>query len=40
MKESKANELNIKPLTRVVSWATVGVDPSMGIGPVPAIKKL
>ena len=40
MKESKANELNIKPLARVVSWATVGVDPSiMGIGPVPAVKK-
>ena len=40
MKESKANELNIKPLARVISWATVGVDPSiMGIGPVPAVKK-
>ena len=40
MKESKANELNLKPLARIVSWATVGVDPSiMGIGPVPAVKK-
>ena len=40
MKESKANELNLKPLVRIVSWATVGVDPSiMGIGPVPAVKK-
>ena len=40
MKESKANELDLKPLVRVVSWATVGVDPSiMGIGPVPAVKK-
>ena len=40
MKESKANELDIKPLARIVSWATVGVDPSiMGIGPVPAVKK-
>ena len=40
MKESKANELDLKPLARIVSWATVGVDPSiMGIGPVPAVKK-
>jgi acetyl-CoA acetyltransferase family protein len=29
-----------KPLGRIVSWATVGVDPRiMGIGPVPASKK-
>ena len=40
MKESKANELNLKPLARIISWATVGVDPTiMGIGPVPAVKK-
>ena len=40
MKESTANELDLKPLARIVSWATVGVDPSiMGIGPVPAVKK-
>ena len=40
MRESKANELNLKPLARIVSWATVGVDPTiMGIGPVPAVKK-
>jgi len=40
MKESKANELNLEPLARIISWATVGVDPSiMGIGPVPAVKK-
>ena len=40
MKESKAIELNLRPLARVISWATVGVDPSiMGIGPVPAVKK-
>jgi len=40
MNESKANELNLKPLARIVSWATVGVDPTiMGIGPVPAVKK-
>ena len=36
MKESKANDLNVTPLARIISWATVGVDPSvMGIGPVP-----
>ena len=29
-----------KPLGRIVSWATVGVDPTlMGIGPAPAIRK-
>ena len=32
--------MNIKPLVRIKSWASVGVDPSiMGIGPVPAVKK-
>ena len=31
----------LKPLGRLLNWATVGVDPSiMGIGPAPAIKKL
>ena len=40
MKESKANDLNVTPLARIISWATVGVDPSvMGIGPVPTVKK-
>ena len=39
MKEEKANELGIRPLAKIVSWATVGVDPSiMGIGPVSAVK--
>lgn len=33
----KAAELGAKPLGRVVSWATVGVEPElMGIGPAPA----
>lgn len=32
-------ENNLKPLTRIVSWARVGCDPSiMGIGPVDAIR--
>jgi acetyl-CoA acyltransferase 2 len=30
----------LKPLGRIVSWATVGVDPAlMGMGPAPAIRK-
>src|SRR5712691_6572841 len=30
----------LKPIARLVSWATVGVDPSiMGMGPAPAIRK-
>jgi acetyl-CoA acetyltransferase family protein len=34
----RAQERGWKPLGRIVSWATVGVDPSrMGIGPAPAI---
>ena len=34
MKETKAKELGLKILARVVSWSSVGVDPSiMGIGP-------
>jgi acetyl-CoA C-acetyltransferase/acetyl-CoA acyltransferase 2 len=29
-----------KPLARIVSWATVGVEPTlMGMGPAPAIRK-
>jgi acetyl-CoA C-acetyltransferase len=31
----------LQPLARIVGWATAGVDPRMmGIGPVPAIKRL
>jgi acetyl-CoA acetyltransferase family protein len=36
----RAQERGWKPLGRLVSWATVGVEPSrMGIGPAPAIRK-
>ncbi|MFL6289575.1 MAG: thiolase family protein [Thermoanaerobaculia bacterium] len=36
--EERARERGWQPLGRIVSWATVGVDPSrMGIGPAPAI---
>ena len=31
---------NLKPLAKIVSWATCGVDPAlMGSGPIPASKK-
>ncbi|MGM0920290.1 MAG: thiolase family protein [Bacillota bacterium] len=41
MTESKAKELNIKPIARVVDWTAAGVSPEiMGIGPVPAVRKL
>lgn len=37
MSESKAKSLGMKPLARIVSFASVGCDPSiMGIGPVGA----
>lgn len=40
MTAKKAKELKIKPLAKVVSTATVGVEPSiMGMGPVVAIPK-
>jgi acetyl-CoA C-acetyltransferase len=36
---ARANGL--KPLARVIGWASAGVDPRrMGIGPVPAVRKL
>ena len=37
---ARAAEKGWKPLGRILSWATVGVEPSrMGIGPVPAIRQ-
>ena len=40
MSEKMMNELNIEPIARLVSYATVGVEPRiMGIGPVNAIPK-
>jgi acetyl-CoA C-acetyltransferase len=36
-----ARAKGLKPLARVIGWASAGVDPRrMGIGPVPAVKKL
>jgi acetyl-CoA acyltransferase len=41
MSREKANSLGIKPLGIFRQFTTVGVDPAiMGIGPVPAIRKL
>jgi acetyl-CoA C-acetyltransferase len=41
MRAEKANELSLKPFARIVNWAQAGVSPEiMGIGPVPAVKKL
>jgi acetyl-CoA acetyltransferase family protein len=39
-RENIAKERGLKPIGRIISWATAGVDPSiMGIGPVPATRK-
>ncbi len=39
-RESIARERGLKPIGRIISWATAGVDPSiMGIGPVPSSRK-
>jgi acetyl-CoA C-acetyltransferase len=38
---SRAQSLGVKPLARILGWASAGVDPrTMGIGPVPAMRKL
>ena len=40
MSKEKADELGIKPMVTIKSYASAGVDPSiMGIGPVPSSKK-
>ncbi len=40
MTEEEAASRNIKPLARIASWATAGVDPQiMGTGPIPASRK-
>ena len=38
---AEAARRGVRPLARIVGWATTGVDPRlMGIGPVPAMRKL
>jgi acetyl-CoA C-acetyltransferase len=40
MSAAEAEKRGIKPLARIVSWATAGVDPAiMGTGPIPASRK-
>jgi acetyl-CoA C-acetyltransferase len=40
MSADKAAELGLKPLVKIVSYASAGVDPKiMGVGPVPASQK-
>ena len=40
MSESKAKQLGLKPMARVVAFASAGVDPAiMGTGPIPASTK-
>ena len=40
MKLDKAEKLGIKPIAKIASWATAGVDPAvMGSGPIPSSKK-
>lgn len=40
MSKEKADELGIKPLCTIKSYASAGVDPKiMGIGPIPACRK-
>jgi acetyl-CoA C-acetyltransferase len=40
MHEEESEKRSLKPLAKIVSWATCGVDPSlMGSGPIPATKK-
>src|SRR6266545_2388982 len=39
--EAAVKKRDLAPIARLVTWATVGVDPSiMGMGPAPAIRRL
>ena len=41
MSAARAARSGVRPLARVTAWASAGVDPRiMGIGPVPAMRKL
>ena len=40
MTRANAEKRGVEPLARIVSWATVGVDPAiMGTGPIPASRR-
>jgi len=41
LSQEKARNLGVEPMARIVGYASAGVDPAvMGIGPVPAVRKL
>ena len=41
MSAERTNELGVTPRPRVLAYASCGVDPKiMGIGPVPAVRKV
>lgn len=41
LSEEQAKGLGVEPMARIVGYASAGVDPAvMGIGPVPAVRKL
>jgi len=41
MSESRASQLGLTPLARLVGWAYTGCDPArMGLGPLSAVRKL
>jgi acetyl-CoA C-acetyltransferase len=41
MPASRAAELGVQPMAKIIGWASAGVDPKrMGIGPVPAVRTL
>lgn len=41
MSEGRAKELGIKPLAKIVAYASAGVDPAiMGMGPAPTVQKM
>jgi len=40
MSEARAQSLGVRPLARILGYATCGVDPAfMGMGPVPAVRQ-
>lgn len=41
MSKAKADALGVKPLARIVGYASGGVDPAyMGLGPIPSVRKV
>ena len=41
MSDSKAKELNLKPIVKIKSYSSAAIDPAyMGLGPIPAVRKV